>query len=315
MTHALPRPDLAGLASHWSVQPLALIAAGVLLAWYLTGVRRVGTWPARRTAGFLVGVALFVWATCGYPQAYARSLYWMWTAQTLALLLVLPIVIMAGQPVELGRQLGGPDGLVTRVLRSKPGRAVQSPLLGPALVLMLAAVLFFGPLPGWAISQPAVGWILQLALLAVGAALVLPLVDRVAGDVASLAVGAALIVGIFELILDAIPGIVLRLQTHTATAFFAHRAVHPWSPHPLHDQQFGGATLWCVAEVIDLPFLILVFFAWLRADRAEAGRVDAVLEAERHARQALPEADRPPDTDAPWWLSDPALRDRFRDAP
>jgi cytochrome c oxidase assembly factor CtaG len=313
VTHALPRPDVAGLASHWSVQPLTLIAAVALVAWYLHGVRQVGAWPGRRTAAFLVGVALFAWATNGYPQAYAHSLFWMWTAQTLALLLVIPIVIMAGQPVELGRQLGGRDGLVDRVLRSRPGRPLQSPLLGPALVIVLSAVLFFGPLPGWAISQPAVGWILHLALLALGAALALPLVDRGAGDVASLAVGVALIIGIFELILDAIPGIALRLQTHLVTSFFAHRVVHPWSPRPLHDQQFAGGTLWCVAELIDLPFLILVFLRWVQVDRAEAGRVDAVLEAERHARQALPEPERPADTDAPWWLSDPALRDRFRD--
>ena len=313
VTHALPRPDVAGLASHWSVQPLALIAAIVLAAWYLYGVRRVGAWPARRTATYLLGVALFAWTTCGYPQAYARSLYWMWTAQTLALLLVIPIVIMAGQPVELGRRLGGRDGLVNRALRSRPGRTLQSPLLGPAVVIVLSALLFFGPLPGWAISQSAVGWILHLALLAVGAALALPLVDRGAADEASLAVGVALIIGIFELILDAIPGIVLRLQTHIVTPFFAHRVVQPWSLRPLHDQQVAGGTLWCVAELIDLPFLILVFRRWVQADRAEAGRVDAVLEAERHARRALPEEDRPADADAPWWLSDPVLRERFRD--
>jgi len=314
VTHALPRPDVAGLASHWSVQPLALIAAIALVGWYLYGVRRVGAWPARRTATFLLGVALFAWTTSGYPQAYAHSLFWMWTAQTLALLLVVPIVIMAGQPVELGRHLGGRDGLVNRALRSPLGRLLQSPLLGPAAVLVLSGVLFFGPLPGWAISQAAVGWPLHLALLALGAALALPLVDRGAGDEVSLAVGLALIIGIFELILDAVPGIVLRLQTHIVTSFFAHRVVvYPWSPRPLRDQQFAGGTLWCVAELIDLPFLILVFHRWLRADRAEASRVDAILEAERHARQALPEADRPADADAPWWLSDPVLRDRFRD--
>ena len=39
--------------------------------------------------------------------------------------------------------------------------------------------------------------------------------------------------------------------------------------------------LWCVAELIDLPFLLLVFRRWLRADARDAAQVDAVLEAER----------------------------------
>jgi hypothetical protein len=100
-----------------------------------------------------------------------------------------------------------------------------------------------------------------------------------------------------------------------------------------------------VAEVIDLPFLLLVFRRWLRADARDAAQIDAVLEAERAARTGLagsnPEPGRTdsdhPDpghfepghfdpghfepgrtvpaevADAPWWLTDPAMQRRFRD--
>ena len=78
--------------------------------------------------------------------------------------------------------------------------------------------------------------------------------------------------------------------------------------------------------MIDLPFLVLVYRRWLRADARDAARVDAVLEAERAARRGLlrddgqhdarsddaaagPAADR----DVPWWLSDPAMQRRLRD--
>jgi putative membrane protein len=140
-------------------------------------------------------------------------------------------------------------------------------------------------------------------LLAVGALMVLPLVG-LEEYASSLAVGLSLAIGCFELVIDALPGIVLRLRTHLATGWFDHRALYSWSPNALHDQRVAAAVLWCVAEIIDLPFLYLVFRRWQRADARDAAQVDAVLEAERAARGA--------DQDQPWWLADPAMQERMR---
>lgn len=309
---ALSRPSFAALIDQWSVQPVALVAAIAVTGWYLYAARRQVGWPARRTVAFLIGIALLAWTTCGFPQVYARSLYSVWTAQTLALLLAVPVVLLAGRPLELAQRTPGPRAVVEPVLRSRPAQALRNPLVGPMAVLVLSVVLFFGPLPGWDAAMPPLGWVLQVVLVAVGVLIALPLVGG-ANQAGSLVVGLALAVGMVELILDAIPGIVLRLETHTATTYFADRLAHPWSPSALHDQQLAGAILWCVAELIDLPFLVLVFTCWVRADRAEAARVDAVLDAERAARTALGETDGPGQTDAPWWTTDPALRDRFRE--
>jgi len=103
-------------------------------------------------------------------------------------------------------------------------------------------------------------------------------------------------------VLDADPGIALGLHTSLATPYFEHRANHPWSPAGLRDQQIAGAVLWCVAELIDLPFLLLVYRRWLHADASKAAEVDAVLEAERVVRGGLDgttAAERPGDADAP----------------
>jgi putative membrane protein len=118
--------------------------------------------------------------------------------------------------------------------------------------------------------------------------------------------------------LDAIPGIVLRLQTKPASTYFLHRLPHPWSPTPLHDQQLAGGVLWTVAEVLDLPFLVLLFVVWIRADAREAAGIDAALAAERNARAAVsptPAVGAPTlgPADTPWWLTDPQLRGRYRD--
>lgn len=310
---ALPRPGLSALAGQWSAQPIALAAVVALTGWYLIAAHRLGGWPARRTVAFLAGIIMLAWTTCGFPQAYARSLYLVWTAQTLALLLLIPVVLMAGQPLVLARRRSG-HGWAARISRSRPARIAANPLVGPAAVLVLSAVLFFGPLPGWAVGVPVFGWILQLTLVAIGAAIALPLVTTDDDTHGSLAIGLALAIGMVELILDAIPGIVLRLSTHTTTSYFTHRRNWPWSPHPLHDQQLAGAVLWCVAEAIDLPFLALLFRRWVRADRAEAAQVDAVLTAEQAARAGLEDPIQHATADGAtlWWHTDPNLRDRFR---
>lgn len=307
----LDRPTPSTALTQWTMQPLGIALAVLLVAGYVAGLRRVGRrWPAWRVGVFGAGVLLLVWTSCGFLQVYNTSLYWMWTTQTLLLWLVVPILVLSGHPVQLARAAGRSRG-IDRALRSRWCRVIANPVVGPGLVPVLSFALFFGPLPAWTIEHRPVGWLLQLALLAVGGLMVLPLVG-LAEDATSLAVGVSLAIGCFELVLDALPGIVLRLHNGLATSWFDHRATHSWTPDALHDQRVAGAVLWCIAEIIDLPFLVLVFRRWVRADARDAAAADAVLEAERLARQALPDAPEQPARDVPWWLNDPAMQRRLR---
>jgi putative membrane protein len=338
---ALPPLSGPGLFTHYALDPVVLIAVLGAGFWYLRGLNRLArlrqgtTWPQRRTVSFLAGLVLTAWVACGPLQAYYPSLFWVWTSQILTLLLVAPILLVAGQPVELDRRLGG--GVLVRIVASPPARLVGNPFVGPALIPVLSAGLFFGPLPGWSVQSPPVAWLVALAVTVVGCVIVLPALD-VREVRTSVLVGLAMTVGFFELLLDAIPGIVLRLQTHQASTFFDQRQVHSWSPSWLHDQQLAGGVLWTVAEVLDLPFLVVLFLRWYRTDVREAGAVDAVLDAEQIVRRAARQPTSPanptgspdPDTSSnpanpaavsddppaddvePWWWSDPVMRERMR---
>jgi len=308
---ALERPTLSSGFTQWTPQPLAIALVALLLTGYVYALRRVERpWPRRRTLLFGLGVLLLIWATSGFPEVYADSLYWVWTTQILVLWLVVPILLLFGHPVQLARSLPTARGRIDRALRSRFCRVVANPLIGPALVPVLSFVLFFGPVPGWSAQFRWFAWLLQLALLVVGGLMVLPLVG-LDEEATSLAVGLALAIGTFELVLDALPGVILRLHTGLVTGWFDLRTRHIWTPDALHDQRVAGAILWCMAELIDLPFLVLVYLRWLRADARDAARIDAVLEAERAARHALPAADAQPDRDVPWWLTDPAMQQRL----
>jgi putative membrane protein len=88
----VPAPSIIGLFNQWSLQPLALVAVIVAGGWYLRTTRSVPDWPGRRTFSFLLGLVLLSWTTNGFTEAYVRSLFWVWTSQLLALLLIIPIV-------------------------------------------------------------------------------------------------------------------------------------------------------------------------------------------------------------------------------
>jgi cytochrome c oxidase assembly factor CtaG len=313
VSSTLPAPGAAVLFSQWSWQPLMLAGAVVLACWYVPAARRAPTrWPLRRYAVFGLGLLLLVWTSCGFLSAYLDSMYWVWTTQVLALWLLIPGVLLAGQPVQLALATSGPRGPVGRFLDTGVARFLSNPLVGPALVPVLSFVLFFGPVPAWAVTHTWFGWLLQPALVLLGALMLLPLLG-IGDESNALAVALTLALGSFELVLDAIPGIVLRLSRSPVSGYFDHRVLHPWSRPHLADQQTAGAVLWVVAELIDLPFLLLVFRRWLRADARDAAEVDAVLDAEYLARTALQD----PDTtqgpaDVPWWVSDPAMLRRLR---
>jgi cytochrome c oxidase assembly factor CtaG len=117
---------------------------------------------------------------------------------------------------------------------------------------------------------------------------------------------------------------VMRLSTHPVSNFFSVRSAVSGQRSWLPDQQFAGGVLWCVAELIDLPFLILIFRRWLAADAREAAAADA-HEAARAAATAHPAttatlrstdgagpAAATHEAGRPWFLDDPSLRDRFR---
>lgn len=315
MTSALPSPVPLDALTAWTPRPVPLLAAALLVAWYARASRATPGRSGRQAAWLLTGVAAFVWATCGFWQVYASSLFWVWCSQALLLLLLVPLLLLAGRPLDLVR----PGGPMARGLATRPVRVLSNPVVGPAVIPVASFVLFFGPLPRWAVDVAPVGWLLPLLLVAVGALVVLPLVSTEVTS-GSLAVGLSLGLGLFELALVSIPGLVLRLRETTVTSYFDVRVAHDWAIAPVRDQHLAGAVVWTVSEVITIPFFLLVFRRWLRADAREAAAVDAVLEAERLARPGEPAVLRPATpageaevgpADVPWWVADREMQKRL----
>jgi putative copper resistance protein D len=302
-------PTAADLLTQWRPDWLTLVVLAALTAGYVRARRRVGSWPRHRDVLLGVGVALALWTSCGFPAARAAQLMWVWTAQQLVLLLVVPAVVLSAQPLALARAVGGDRAWPLRLLASRPARVLGHPALSLLYVPLFSGLLFFWGLGDWSLHSTPAGWLLHLLLLAVGAVIALPLVDAEDGRT-SLAIGAAVALGAIELLVDALPGIVLRLETHLQmTAFATGRPA--WAPDALADQQTAGAILWTVAELLDLPYLVLAILQWIRVERREAARIDAELDRAELARGRPDPEVAAPATSRPWWLDQPELRARY----
>ena len=288
-----------------------LVGVAVVVGYVVLRRRLTEPWTRGRDVLFTIGMVLWFYAVAGFPQARSGQLMWVWTTQQLLLFLIVPIFVVAGQPLALLRRTRGERSLVLRAFTSPPVRVVGNPLIGPLLVPVVCFALFFTPIGNIAASGVVAGGLLHLLLLGLGALVALPLVDT-DDRRTSLAIGLSLGVGLIELILDAFPGIVLRFHTHLVMPYFGTDRP-PWSPDWRPDQQLSGSILWVLAELLDLPFLILAATRWTRADAKEAAAVDAALEVKRQALRPAEDADDPnaPVLDRPWWEDDAELRGRF----
>jgi putative membrane protein len=117
----------------------------------------------------------------------------------------------------------------------------------------------------------------------IGLLLVLPLIEYSARRTAFF-VTVEFLLAFVALIIDAIPGILIRLSGTVLDGLGTVAGAHPdWYPNPLRDQQLSGDLLWFIAEIADVPVLIILFVRWSRVDRKEAKSYDDLTDAEMDA--------------------------------
>jgi putative membrane protein len=279
--------------TQWHLAVVPAVAAVAMLVAYGLGVRRAaarGTpWAPARTAVFvLLGVGSYVVTTLGFLGVYSPYLRWAFAAQSALLLLVVPTLLAIGRPIQLARKAVGENGRrrLDALLESRLFRMLSHPVGGPALLLVLL-LLFLTPLPAEVRTHHLAVAVAQVVLPFLG---LLALVPVAAGEepASGTTMAIGFLIAFFELIADALPGILLRLHDGIIGPIATSGGRPPWLPTPLRDQQLSGDVLWFLGEAIDLPFLAWLVLRWIHADAKEAAEVDARLDAVEH-------------DDRPWW--------------
>lgn len=254
-----------------------LYAAGVL------ALRRRGeTWSGWLVVAFFVlGLGSLAVVCFGFLGVMSAELRWAFSTRTALLLFVVPAFLAIGRPITLARRALGGAGTarLDRVMASRPVRILGNAVIAPLVAVAIFSV-FLTPLSGL-LRQSQLGQDTVTAVVpTIGLLLVLPLIEY-SSHRSSFFVTVEFLLAFVELVIDAIPGIVIRLSATVLDGVPAVSGVHPlWFPSPLRDQQLSGDLLWFIAELADIPVLIVLFVRWSRVDRREARRYDELTDDE-----------------------------------
>jgi putative copper resistance protein D len=310
-------PLTAGrFVSTWRFDGWASVVCLGLLVAYLAGVRgarrRGAEWPLMRTVSFVgLGVVVIVIATMSSMSVYSRVLLWPMALQVTLLLTIVPV----------GLGLGDPLGLVTaalsasanrrwhRVLSNRLFRFLTFPAVAPLLAVATQFAVFF---TGYIGAAQRHGWVmdlLQLQLVVTGCLFVLPLLG-VEALPAWCTQPVRMTFAAIDGLLDAVPGIAVMTSGSLVADGYYGTVSRSWGPTRSWDQIIGGGLMLTIAEVVAVPFIAILYRAWIREDATRAAQIDRALDLQA-SRDEPASPDRAPATNRPWWEVDPGpLADR-----
>jgi cytochrome c oxidase assembly factor CtaG len=253
----LPPLDLGQLVGHWTLRPGVLAVAAALAVAYLLGARRVPGWPVARTASFLGGLAVVVVATGSGIEAYGHVLEWVHMIEHLSLIMVAPVLLALGSPLQLAPGLRG-------VLH----RPVAGWLTSPAAAAGLYAVAVIGVhltgIMDRAMTDTGVHTAEELVYLVSGYLLFQLVFGQWPGRWQLTGAGRMVLLALVTPV-DTIVGVVL-LQTGTVEGGAGTTHSHPrpdWALSAASDTVAAGTTMWIGGTGIMALLMLVVGLVWL----------------------------------------------------
>jgi putative copper resistance protein D len=283
-------PDPANLLFDWSGDPLVwLPAIGALVLWWL-GVRSVnGAHPANpvgrsRSVAWALGVLVILLALDSGIERYDTTLFWVHMIQHLLLTLVAPLLLLFAGPITLLLRAVSPETRrrwVLPLLHARVVRALSFPVVSWLLFAGVMWASHFSPLFEAALEDE---WIHRLEHgLFLGSALLFwwPVVGPDPSPWRMRPAARVLYVGL-QMPQNTFLALALTMSSQPLYQHYLTTG-RTWGPTPLEDQQVAGAIMWLGGDLMFLTVVILLVFAWMRADERRSVGEERRLEPERAA--------------------------------
>ena len=284
------------MLSTWKFDLVSVLFAIAQVASYLILVgrlrRRGHRWPIRLTLIHLTAVMLYLAVELGFFGTYRYDLRWAFTTRIALLLFGLPLLFALAKPFELSLTARSAKGRrqVKGLLKSWPFRLIGNAIFAPLFALAFF-MIFITPAAGPFRQSVTLQNLVSVLAPLFGLLMVGPISQR-RRHRSEIFVVAEFIFAFAELMLDAIPGVVLSINNsvldHAGPLIGSKPA---WFPTALADQHFSGNLLWMIAEAADIPILVMLFINWGRSDRKHAKAIDDLTEeqyqelAKQHLRR------------------------------
>jgi cytochrome c oxidase assembly factor CtaG len=320
-----PQLTLGRAFTEWTADPAMIALIVVLGGCYLLAVRKVrrggGQWGTGRVIAFCgLGLGFLVIATMSWVGVYEPVLFYPRAAQTVLLVLVVPLFLAMGKPLTLTETaFPRTSGSMRAVVSSRAARVVTFPAITALALVAVPMVMYFTSWYTAVFHNVTVRELTFLALMIPGYVFFWTLL-RVDPVPKEYLYGVAMWITAAEVIGDAFFGIAVIADNNLIAGPYYHAVGYPWGPSLATSQVIGGGIIWILGDFVGLPFLAVMLIQMMREDKAEAAAIDAELDAREAARDAarVPEASESgedvPDAERPWWESDPRFTERFKNA-
>ena len=278
----------------WSIDWLWLTVSVLAVALYLLGVRRMrargDSWPVLRTIGWVLGWAVFAWATSGAPGVYGRVLFSAHMLLHMTVSMAAPILMVLAAPATLalrtltprGDKTLGPRELLLGLLHSRFLAVIGNPIVAAIIFFGSLVVFYFSPLFDLALRTHTGHVLMTIHFLLAGYLFAWVLVGIDPGP-RRWPPSLRLVVLFATISFHAFFGVALTTGTTVLAPTF-YQALHlPWAVDLLADQRNGGAVAWGAGELPTLILALLVTLAWVRSDAAETTRLDRQADRDNDA--------------------------------
>ena len=269
----------------WRIDWLWFGVSVVAVALYLAGVQRMrargDSWPVLRTIGWVLGWAIFAWATCGAPGVYGSVLFSIHMLMHMTVSMSAPILMVLAAPVTVAlRTLTprhdntlGPRELLLGLVHSRFLGVIGNPVVAAAIFFGSLVIFYFSPLFELALRTHTGHVLMTAHFLLVGYLFVWVLVGIDPGP-KRWPPSLRLIILFVTISFHAFFGVALTTGTTLLAPTFYTNLHLPWAVDLLADQRNGGAVAWGVGELPTLILALLVTLAWVRSDAVETRRLD-----------------------------------------
>jgi cytochrome c oxidase assembly factor CtaG len=318
--HGPPALTVSRAFSEWTLDAPMLVLVVVLGGGYLAAERRVRMagegWPGVRRFWFCgLGLGFLVIATMSWLGVYQPVLFYARAAQTVLLVLVVPLFLVLGRPITLAvAAFPGAGRRIEAAIGSRAARILTFPAITTFALVGVPFAMYFTPWYPAAFHSGAARELTCLALMVPGSVFFWTLlrvdpVPKAYSYAVSMWITGAEVVG------DAVLGLAIIADQNLIGAAYYHSLARPWGPTLKTDQVIGGGVLWILGDLVGLPFLAAQLIQLMREDESEAARIDADLdarEAELETAAAAPDGEQPREEPRPWWEDDPRFTGRFK---
>ena len=283
---SLPPPlDAGAWWSGWSIDSLFLPFGLAAAVWYVLAVRRLATrgvrWPWWRTALWLTGCVLFLWATNGPPGTYGRVLFSMHMIQHMTIATAVPVFLVLGAPVTLAlrtlrRRDDGSRGLrewLLQTVHSLPAQLLGHPIVASALFVVSMVAFYYSSLFELSLETHTGHVLMTLHFLLSGYLFAECLVGIDPGlRRPTYPIRTLLVMVTFGF--HALFSVSLMASTRVLAEEWYAALGRTWGDSLADDQYLGASLGWLLGEYPLAVIAVALLVSWVSADRRERRRFD-----------------------------------------